>query len=95
VGEITSLSLGGQAANAVELRGRSPVMEGGSVLAERDWLVTIARPDGDLNYLVFVSPEADFAMLKPVYSAMAQSFSPILARSHTCVSSNDYYCCAT
>jgi hypothetical protein len=74
IGQITSLSLGGQAANAVELRGRSPVMEGASALAERDWLVTIARPDGDLNYMVFVSPEADFAILKPVYSAMAQSF---------------------
>jgi F0F1-type ATP synthase membrane subunit c/vacuolar-type H+-ATPase subunit K len=74
IGQITSLRLGGQAANAVELRGRSPVMEGGSALAERDWLVTIALPDGDLNYMVFVSPEADFAILKPVYSAMAQSF---------------------
>jgi hypothetical protein len=73
-GQITSLSLGGQAANAVELRGRSPVLEGGSALAERDWLVTIARPDGDLSYMVFVAPEADFAILKPVYSAMAQSF---------------------
>jgi len=74
VGQMTSLSLGGQAANAVELRGRSPVVEGGSALAERDWLVTIARPDGDLNYMVFVSPEADFAILKPLYTAMAQSF---------------------
>jgi hypothetical protein len=74
VGQMTSLNLGGQAANAVELRGRSPVVEGGSALAERDWLVTIARPDGDLNYMVFVSPEPDFALLKPLYSAMAQSF---------------------
>ena len=76
VGEAEPLqeSPSGQAANAVELRGRSPVVEGGSPLAERDWLVTIARPDGDLNYMVFVSPEADFAILKPVYSAMAQSF---------------------
>jgi hypothetical protein len=73
-GQMASLRLGGQAANAVELRGRSPVVEGGSTLAERDWLVTVARPDGDLNYMVFVSPEVDFAMLKPVYSAMAQSF---------------------
>ena len=74
--QITSLNLGGQAANAVELQGRSPVVEGGSALAERDWLVTIARPDGDLNYLVFVSPEPDFAILKPLYSAMTQSFRP-------------------
>ena len=73
-GQVTSLNLGGQAANSVELRGRSPVVEGGSALAERDWLVTIARPDGDLSYIVFVSPEPDFAVLKPVYSAMAQSF---------------------
>jgi hypothetical protein len=71
--QITSLNLGGQAANAVELRGRSPVVEGGSPLPERDWLVTIARPDGDLTYLVFVSPEPDFAIVKPLYSAMAQS----------------------
>jgi hypothetical protein len=74
VGQMTSLNLGGQSANAVELRGRSPVVEGGSALAERDWLVTVARPDGDLSYMVFVSPEADFSILKPVYSAMAQSF---------------------
>jgi len=73
-GQMTSLSLGGQAANAVELQGQSPVVEGGSPLPERDWLVTIARPDGDLTYMVFVSPEPDFAILKPVYSAMAQSF---------------------
>jgi beta-barrel assembly-enhancing protease len=73
-GQITSLNLGGQAANAVELRGRSPVVEGGSALAERDWLVTIARPDGDLTSMVFVSPEHDFAILKPLYSTMAQSF---------------------
>jgi Zn-dependent protease with chaperone function len=75
-GQMTSLSLGGQAANSVELRGQSPVLEGGSALAERDWLVTIGRPDGDLNYLVFVAPEADIELLKPVYSAMAQSFRP-------------------
>jgi hypothetical protein len=74
VGQMTSLNLGGQAANAVELRGQSPVVEGGSALAERDWLVTITRPDGDLTYMVFVSPEPDFAILKPLYSAMAQSF---------------------
>lgn len=74
VGQMTSLNLGGQPANAVELRGRSPLVEGDSALAERDWLVTVARPDGDLSYMVFVSPEADFSILKPVYSAMAQSF---------------------
>lgn len=75
-GQITSLGLGGQAANAVELRGQCPVVEGGSPLPERDWLVTVARPDGNLTYMIFVAPEADFAILKPLYSAMAQSFRP-------------------
>ncbi|HEV2274928.1 MAG TPA: M48 family metalloprotease [Acidobacteriaceae bacterium] len=76
IGEMTSLKVGGQAAKAVELRGQSPVTAGGSALPERDWLVTVARPDGNLNYLVFVSPEPDFATLKPTFSAMAQSFRP-------------------
>jgi hypothetical protein len=74
VGQMTSLVVGGQAANALELRGRSPVVDGGSQLSERDLLVTVARPDGYLSYMVFVSPEADFAVLKPVFSAMVQSF---------------------
>ena len=46
----------------------------GTALKERDWLVTVARPDGDLNYMVFVSPERDFAMLKPLFSSMVMSF---------------------
>ncbi len=56
------------------LRGRSPVADGGSALAERDWLVTVVRPDGSLSYMVFVAPEPDFAALKPVFSAMVASF---------------------
>jgi beta-barrel assembly-enhancing protease len=74
VGGIASTQVQGQSANAVELRGRSPVIESGAALAERDWLVTVARPDGDLNYMVFVSPEPEFAMMKPLFSAMAASF---------------------
>ncbi len=74
VGQMTSLVVGGQAANALELRGRSPVVEGGSALAERDLLVTVARPDGALSYMVFVSPEPDYDALRPVFSEMVQSF---------------------
>jgi beta-barrel assembly-enhancing protease len=74
VSQLSSLSIGGRPANSVELRGRSPLSEGGTALAERDWLVTVARPDGDVNYLVFIAPEPDFATLKPVFTAMLQSF---------------------
>jgi beta-barrel assembly-enhancing protease len=74
VGAVSAITLSGQMANGLELRGRSPALEGGAALPERDWLVTIARPDGDLNYIVFVSPERDFAMMKPLFVAMMQSF---------------------
>ncbi len=73
-GKLQALTLGRQMANAVELRGRSGVVDGGTRLLERDWLVTIARPDGDLNYIVFVAPEPDFEAMRPVFTAMMQSF---------------------
>ncbi len=72
--QLTSISVNGQPANSIELRGKSPLSDGGSSLAERDWLVTVARPDGNVNYLVFIAPEPDFATLKPVFTAMLQSF---------------------
>jgi hypothetical protein len=72
--QLQGLSLGRQLANAVELRGRSGVVDGGMQLAERDWLVTVARPDGDLNYIVFVAPEPDFEAMRPVFTVMMQSF---------------------
>ena len=74
LGELKALTLGSQRARAVELRGRSAVVDAGAQLAERDWLVTVARPDGDLNYIVFVAPEPDFETLRPVFTAMMQSF---------------------
>ncbi|CAN5723800.1 hypothetical protein BH10ACI4_BH10ACI4_35120 [soil metagenome] len=74
VGQLQALTIGRQIANAVELRGRSGVVEGGAQLVERDWLVAVARPDGDLNYIVFVAPEPDFEAMRPVFTAMMQSF---------------------
>jgi Zn-dependent protease with chaperone function len=72
--DLTTLTIGGQAANAVELRGRSPVTDGGSALTERDLLVTVARPDGAVSYMVFVAPEPDYQTLKPLFSSMIESF---------------------
>ena len=72
--ELTTLNVGGQPANAVELRGKSPISDGSNVLVERDLLVTIARPDGAVSYIVFVCPEPDFQTLKPLYNSMLQSF---------------------
>jgi hypothetical protein len=74
LGDFKAMSLGRQIASAVELRGRSGVTEGGTQLAERDWLVTVARPDGDMNYIVFVAPEPDFEAMRPVFKGILQSF---------------------
>lgn len=74
VSQMTSVSVSGRPANSIELSGKSPVVDGGGALAERDWLVTVARPDGDLNYMLFIAPEPDFETIRPVFNAMLQSF---------------------
>lgn len=74
VGNISSTTINGQPANLVELKGQSPLASGGAPLQERDLLVTVARPDGAVNYMVFVAPEPDYPALKPLFNSMAQSF---------------------
>lgn len=74
VGQMQSLVLRGQIAQAVELRGQSSVVERGRPLQERDWLVTVARTDGDMNYIVFVAPEADLATMRSLFTVMMRSF---------------------
>jgi predicted Zn-dependent protease len=73
-GDISAMTVNGRPANAVELKGRSPLASNGASLPERDLLVTVARPDGAVHYMVFVAPEADYPTLKPVFTSMAQSF---------------------
>jgi len=76
VGAVQTVKLSGQMANTLELRGRSPVVQNGTTLPEREWLVTIASQDGDLHYIVFVSPERDFAELRPLFVSMMNTFQP-------------------
>jgi hypothetical protein len=77
VGALQTLKLSGQMANALELRGRSPVVQNGTTLPEREWLVTTASQDGDLHYIVFVSPEPDFPQLRPLFVSMMNTFRPL------------------
>jgi hypothetical protein len=42
--------------------------------AEHDWLVTVARDDGSMSYLVFVAPQKDFETLRPTYEQMLRTF---------------------
>jgi hypothetical protein len=77
VGGLQTLKLSGQMANTLEFRGRSPVVQNGTTLPEREWLVTTASQDGDLHYIVFVSPEPDFAQLRPLFVSMMNTFQPL------------------
>ena len=74
VGEIAPAKVGQQRGYAVELRGQSPVTDAGKNAQEHDWLVTAARPDGGVSYVVFVAPERDWKKLQPVFRQMAESF---------------------
>jgi len=77
IGQTQQANVGQQRGYAVELRGQSPVTDAGRSVAEHDWLVTMARPDGAIGYVVFVSPERDFSKLLPVFRSMAESFRPV------------------
>src|SRR6266481_2812681 len=72
-GDLTSVNINGIQGRSAYLSGRSPVQENGKPIPERDWLVTLPRPDGNLMYLVFVSPERDFNQLRPTYQKMLDS----------------------
>jgi beta-barrel assembly-enhancing protease len=77
VGSVQTLNIANQMADTLELRGRSPLVQNGTTLPEREWLVTITSQDGDLHYIVFVSPERDFAQLRPLFMSMMNSFRPL------------------
>jgi Zn-dependent protease with chaperone function len=72
-GEPKSVEVNGVQGRSVILQGSSPLMLNGQPIPERDWLVTLPRPDGSLMYLVFVSPERDFDQLHPTYQKMLDS----------------------
>lgn len=72
-GEMKSVDVSGTQGRSLELSGKSPLMLNGEPLPERDWLVTLPRPQGGLVYLVFVSPERDFNQLHPTYQKMLDS----------------------
>ena len=74
--QIQTMTLNGQIANGMELRGRSPLVENGMTLPEREWLIAMPSRDGDLHYIIFVAPERDFRALQPTFEAMLNSFRP-------------------
>jgi Zn-dependent protease with chaperone function len=72
-GDLRPVDVNGVQGRSAFLAGSSPLQLNGQPLPERDWLVTVPRPDGSLMYLVFVAPERDFNQLHPTYQKMLDS----------------------
>jgi hypothetical protein len=69
----SSIQVNGQQGRSVYLSGTSPIQQNGQAVPERDWLVTLPDPKGELMYVVFVAPERDFNQLRPTYQKMLDS----------------------
>ena len=63
---------GGEALSTI-LTGNSPSQLDGRPVPERDWLVTMPRPEGGMLHVVFIAPEKHFAQLQPTYQRMLES----------------------
>ncbi len=69
-GSEENIRVNGTQAKSTEFTSKSPVQG----QKERDWLVTIERPDGRVSYMVFISPDRDFRSLRPAFEQMLRSF---------------------
>jgi len=73
-GDSKPISIGGSEGRSIILHSSSPFPDAaGQAQPERDWLVTIPRPDGSMIFMIFVAPQAEFDRLKPTYEAMLKS----------------------
>ena len=74
IGHDEDIQVNGMPGKSVDMIGTSPVrVQGGGAVSERDWLVTFQRSDGNLLYLVFISPDQDFGRLRPTFEEMLKS----------------------
>jgi hypothetical protein len=67
------IQVGGTDALSTMLEGNSPIRQGDQQTPERDWLVTMALPQGGMLHLVFIAPEKQFEKLQPTYQKMLDS----------------------
>jgi len=61
-------------AKSIELQGKSAIVENGRPLPERVKLLAVSGKKGVVIYMVFVAPEVDFEMLRPVFDQVVRSF---------------------
>jgi beta-barrel assembly-enhancing protease len=70
----TGIQVNGQQGRSTLLSATSPIQRDGQPVPERDWLITLPGPRGQLVYLVFVAPEQEFNQLRPTFQKMLESF---------------------
>jgi beta-barrel assembly-enhancing protease len=74
VGNDENIRVAGVAGKSVDLIATSPVQDAnGKAQRERDWLVAVPGRQGNLIYLVFIAPDADFNTLRPTFDQMLRS----------------------
>ncbi len=74
VTDASSLTVSHKPALSMEFLSNSPLATAGKPMPERDWLVTVQRPDGSLGYLVFIAPEKNFNALRPAFKHILATY---------------------
>jgi hypothetical protein len=69
-GSARTIQVNGVDGRSVDLTGTSPVQKNGKPLNERDWLVTLPRPEGGLLYVIFIAPQNSFNQFRGTYQRM-------------------------
>lgn len=72
-GELRHETVNRTDALSANLTGSSPLQQDGKPLPEHDWLIIKQARSGNYLYLIFISPEKDFAILRPTYQRMLDS----------------------
>ena len=74
VGNAQPINIAGVQGRSVVMQSMSPFPDAnGQQQKERDWLVTVPRPDGTVIYFVFVAPQAEFERFRPTFDNMLKS----------------------
>ena len=73
-GTDQNIKVNGLAAKLVSLFGPSPLQDDkGSQQREHDLLVAVQKPDGTLEYFIFVAPEREWGKFNPTFQKMIKS----------------------
>jgi beta-barrel assembly-enhancing protease len=74
VGSVTAINVAGIRGRSLVMQSTSPFVDAkGQSQKERDWLVTVPRPDGSVVYFVFVAPESEFGYFQPTFEKILKS----------------------